>query len=176
MKYLIMCEGTNEETLMNLLLDSDKLKITRDDLIGRKPYNVRQLKNPVIKTELKHYNDRVTIYRIGDKQNDVLVIPKDLKRIVFKESIFKYCTKPEMEMLIIINENLVMEFNKSKEMPKDFAKRNIRYNGKRYEPTNVFLKDYYGGERVNNLIQNIIEYKRIKKHNKDELYLADLLK
>lgn len=44
MKYLVMCEGSNEETLINLLLDNDKLKITRDDLIGRRPYNVRQLK------------------------------------------------------------------------------------------------------------------------------------
>ena len=62
MKYLILCEGTNEETLINLLLDNNKLKVTRDDLIGRRPYNVRQLKNPVIKTELKHYNNSVIIY------------------------------------------------------------------------------------------------------------------
>ena len=70
------------------MLDNDKLKITRDDLIGRRPYKVRQLKNPVIKIELKHYNDYVVIYRIGDTQKDDLVIPKALKRIVLKDNIF----------------------------------------------------------------------------------------
>ena len=40
MKYLLMCEGKNEETLIDILLDKNKLKITRDDLIGRKPYNI----------------------------------------------------------------------------------------------------------------------------------------
>ena len=43
MRYLLMCEGKNEETLINLLLDNDLLKITRDDLIGMRPWNVRQL-------------------------------------------------------------------------------------------------------------------------------------
>lgn len=176
MKYLIMCEGTNEETLINLLLDNNKLKITRDDLIGRKPYNVRQLKNPVIKTELKHYNNKVIIYRVGDTQNDRLVIPNDLNKIVLRENIFKFCTKPEMEILLIINENLISEFNKSKESPKDFAKRNIIYNGIRYDQSNSFLETYYGGRRISKLVDNIKKYKHMKKHEKDELFLADLLK
>ena len=39
-----------------------------------------------------------------------------------------------------------------------------------------FLKEYYGNN-VKMLVKNIIEYKRIKKHsNKNELFLADLLK
>ena len=57
MKILVMCEGSNEETLVNLLLKNNKLKFTTDDLIGLKPYNIRQLKHPFIKTELKHYNE-----------------------------------------------------------------------------------------------------------------------
>lgn len=176
MKYLVMCEGSNEETLINLLLDNDKLKISRDDLIGRRPYNVRQLKNPVIKTELKHYNNSVIIYRVGDTQKDVLVIPKDLKNIVLRKNIFKFCTKPEMEILLIINENLISEFNKSKESPKEFAKRNIIYNGMRYDQSNSFLESYYCGKKINKLVDSIIKYKHMKKHDKEELYLADLLK
>ena len=43
-----MCEGKNEETIMELLLDNNKLNFTRNDLIGLKPFNVRQLKNPYI--------------------------------------------------------------------------------------------------------------------------------
>ncbi len=37
MKYLVMCEGTNEETIINILLKNDCLKFTIDDLIGLRP-------------------------------------------------------------------------------------------------------------------------------------------
>ena len=84
MRILLMCEGQNEEVLLNLLLDADKLCINRDDLIGRRPYPIRQLSNPTIKTELKHYNKPIKVFRVGDKQNDKLVIPRELK---------KYCKK-----------------------------------------------------------------------------------
>jgi len=43
MKYLVLCEGTNEKTIINLLLDANKLRIKRDDLVGLTPYNVRYL-------------------------------------------------------------------------------------------------------------------------------------
>lgn len=55
MRILLMCEGQNEEVLLNCLLNADALKLTRDDLIGRRPYPIRQLSHPTIKTELKHY-------------------------------------------------------------------------------------------------------------------------
>ena len=51
MRILLMCEGQNEEVLLNHLLNADALCFTRDDLIG-------------------------------DKQNEKLSIPKDLKDIV----------------------------------------------------------------------------------------------
>lgn len=176
MKYLLMCEGNNEETVMNLLLEHNKLEFSRDDLIGLKPYPIRNLENAVIKSELKHYNQPVIIYRIGDKQNDKLEIPSDLEHIVFKENIFKYCTKPELEILMIINENLVSEFSKSKNSgdAKGFAKDKIKYNGRRYDQSSKFIEKYYE-KNIDHLVANLIEYKRIKKHKKDELYLADLL-
>lgn len=176
MRYLIMCEGTNEEVLINLLLEKNKLKITYDDLIGRRIYHARQIKHPLIITELKHYNDLVTVIRIGDKQNEKLNIPNDLKRIISKERIYKYCTKPELEILLIISENMLHEYEKvKKEMsPKEYAKKNIKLNGKKYDQSNEFLIDYY--RNVNKLISSIKNYKKYKKHLKDEFYLADLLK
>lgn len=176
MKYFLMCEGKNEETLIELLLDNNKLRITRDDLIGRKSFNVRNIKNPFIKSELKRYNKEVIIYRIGDKQNDKLSIPNDLKYIIKENNIYKYCTKPEMEILLIINEGLISSFNKSKKTPKTFAKENIKFNKERYNQSSEFLREYYGGKRVDLLVKNLKEYKKFKNHAKDELYLADLLK
>ena len=117
MKYLMMCEGNNEKAIMNLLLDANKLKITRDDLIELTPFHVRQLSNPTIISMLKNYNKEVTILRIGDTQKDKLIIPKELKDIVSSNRIYKYCTLPEIEILLIINEGLYNEFLKSKDKP-----------------------------------------------------------
>ena len=140
---------------------------------------IRQLNNPIIKTELKHYNRPVKVYRIGDKQNDKLIIPKDLKNIITNNEIYKYCTKPELEILLILNEKYEKEYEKVKSSlsPKAFAKKYIKYNGRRYDQSSKFLEMYYGGENIKNLINNIKQYKIYKrKHSKEELYLADLLK
>jgi len=176
MRYLIMCEGTNEEKIVELLLDNNKLKINRNELIGLKPYNIRQLNNPTIINELTRYGERVIVYRIGDTQKDKLKIPIVLKDIVSNKDIYKFCTKPELEILLIINEELYQDFLKSKKKPKDYAKEKITYNKKKYDQSNEFLLEYYNGARINQLVNNIKKYKQLKKHNKDELYLADLLK
>lgn len=179
MRILLMCEGKNEEVLLNHLLNAGAFYFDRDDLIGRKPYSIRQLNNPTIKSELKHYGLPIKVYRIGDKQNDKLSIPADLKNIVSDKEIYKYCTKPELEMLLILNEGLEREYEKVKSIqsPKTFAKKNIMYNGIQYNQSSEFLEVYYGGNNVQNLIDNIKKYKTYKHHhNKDELYLADLLK
>ena len=178
MRILLMCEGQNEEVLLNCLLDTDSLCFTRDDLIGRRPYPIRQLTNPTIKAELKHYGLPVKVYRVGDKQNDKLNIPNELKNIITRNNIFKYCTKPELEMLLIISEGLEKDYEKVKSelSPKSFSKKNIKYNGRKYDQSSEFLKMYYSGNNIKRLINSIKKYKSYKKHNKDELYLADLLK
>ena len=176
MKYLMMCEGRNEKAIMNLLLDANKLKITRDDLIELTPFNVRQLSNPTIISMLKNYNKEVTILRVGDSQRDKLIIPNELKDIVSPNRIYKYCTLPEIEILLIINEGLYNEFLKSNDKPKEFAKKHIVYNKTKYNQLSEFFVDYYGGKRIHNLIDNLKKYKHLKKHNKNDLYLVDLLK
>ena len=179
MRILLICEGRNEEILLNYLLDYNAFCFTRDDLIGRRPYPIRQLSNPTIKSELKHYGMPVKVYRVGDKQNDKLTIPRDLKDIISSKEIYKYCTKPELEILLILNEGLEKEYEKVKsfQSPKMFAKENIKYNGKKYDQSSKFLEEYYGGVNVKKLIANIKKYKTYKRqHNKDELYLADILK
>lgn len=179
MRIFLMCEGQNEEVLLNILLEADALCFTRDDLIGQRVYPIRQLNNPTIKSELKHYGLPVRVYRVGDKQKDKLTIPKDLKNIVSSNEIYKFCTKPELEMLLILNEGLEKEYEKVKnsKSPKEFAKEHIKYNGRKYDQTSEFLKEYYGGVNVKKLISNIKKYKTYKKsHAKNELYLADILK
>lgn len=81
-------------------------------------------------------------------------------------------------MLLIISENMDSEFEKlkSKTTPKIFCKENVVYNRTSYNNRNSFYHDYYGN-RIDLLVDTLKQYKRLKgKHQKDELYLADLLK
>lgn len=44
MKYLMMCEGTNELKIMQILLDNQKLIISSDELLGLVPFHARQIR------------------------------------------------------------------------------------------------------------------------------------
>lgn len=113
MKLLIMCEGGNEKKIVDVLLRNNCLTFTEDDLLGLTPFHARQITNNAqVKTELNIYTGEVKILRIGDKQSDKLVVPKEYKdRIV---SVEKYCTKPELEILLIIAAGMMNEYEKVK--------------------------------------------------------------
>lgn len=178
MKRLIMCEGPNELEIMRILLAHDQLIFKEDDLLGLTPYHARQITgNAQVRTELNIYPGHdVLIMRIGDVQKEKLKIPEDYKEKII--GIEKYCTKPELEMLLIIAEDMVSEFEKTKSSlsPKNFAKNNIKYGRKRYDNSTQFYRDYFS-DRPEILVDSIRKYKRLKgSHKKDELYLADIIK
>ncbi len=177
MKLLIMCEGPNELKIINILLENHELKFSSDDLLGLVPYHARQIKSSAaVKIALDLYPGEVHVMRIGDTQNEILKIPQEYKgKIVLVE---KYCTKPELEMLLIISENLVNEYEKvkAKIKPKTFAKDKIRCGKRRYDNSTIFYDEYYGAD-CNKLVHAIKEYKHHNgSHKKDEHYLADLLR
>lgn len=49
MKILMMCEGSNELEIMEILLKNNCLKYSRDDLLGLRPYHARQIEKSSIK-------------------------------------------------------------------------------------------------------------------------------
>ena len=173
-KILVMCEGANEKKIVDLLLEHNKLRITKDDLLGLVTYHARQITSPVIAPFLTMYSGDIDIIRIGDKQSDSLQIPKNLRKRI--KTITKYCTKPELEILLIINEGLYEDYIRhySRIRPKQYAKNNIIYQKQKYDNSTRFYDNYYSN-RIDNLIANLEKYKRLKKHNTDELYLYDLL-
>ncbi len=179
MKYLIMCEGPNELAIINILLNYNLLIFTEDDLLGLSAYHARQIKKSVVvQNELNIYPDNdIAIIRVGDKQNDKLTIPPNYKDKI-SGGINKYCTLPELEILLIISEGLWEQYQKVKSRitPKEFAKGKISYNKQKYKNDTKFYLDYYG-ESPEKLVNAIKEYKqKHKSHKNDELYLADLLK
>ena len=105
--------------IANMLLDAGKLRFTRDDLLDLRPFQARQLISSQLQPALDAYHGELVIYRIGDSQLDNLKIPKEYNNIV---GIQKFCTLPELEMLLIIAEGLFDEYKKVKstQKPKNF--------------------------------------------------------
>lgn len=177
MKYLIMCEGPNELEVIKILLENNCFSFTEDDLLGLVPYHARQIKSSgQVQTALNMYPGKVAVLRIGDKLSDKLIIPKEYQDKIV--SIEKYCTKPELEMLLIISENMTDKFDKVKstKKPKIFAKENIKYGRRFYKNDTAFYRDYYG-DTPSLLVDAIKQYRGHNgSHQKDEHYLAELLK
>ena len=177
MKYLIMCEGPNELEVVKILLENDCFWFTQDDLLGLVPYHARQIKGSgQVQTALNMYPGKVTVFRIGDKLSDILQIPKEYQEKI--DAVEKYCTKPELEMLLIISENMVDKFEKvkSKKKAKTFAKENIKCGRKNYKNDTAFYREYYGNNSTL-LVETIKQYRHQNgSHKKDEHYLAELLK
>lgn len=178
MKRLIMCEGPNELEIMRILLEHDKLVFGEENLLGLTPFHAGQiLSSAQVRTELNMYPGKdVVVMRVGDVQNEVLRIPADYIEKI--QRVERYCTKPELEMLLIISEGLIADYEKLKSSvsPKAFAKMHIKCGRRRYDNSTRFYREYYGS-RPEVLVRAIKQYKKLKRaHKKDELYLADLLK
>ena len=177
MKYLIMCEGPNEKKIIEILLENNRLIIGMDDLLGCQVYHARQIKrSPVVKTQLGIYGKEVIIWRIGDKQTDNLMIPSEYKEQI--REVKKYCTLPELEILLILSEGKHKEYLKTKSQihPKQYAKENIIYKKMRYKGDTNFYQEYYGQD-VEKLVDAIKEYKKKNNaHNNDQHYLLEIIK
>ena len=80
-------------------------------------------------------------------------------------------TAPEIEMLIIVNEDKNREFKKSGKKPSDFCKEDLKM-------TNVmsyrFVKDYFSNSDI--LLGAIKKYHEILKIRKGEYTLLDIVK
>ena len=180
MKLLILCEGPNELAVVQMLLDADCFVFSRDDLLGLRPYHARQIdKSSAVKLELNIYSGSVKVLRIGDVMSDKLKIPAQYTgRIAAVE---KYCTTPELKMLLILADHLEAEFEyvsagQKRASPKVFCNAHVQYHRTRYNNGTQFYYDYFGSD-ISKLVSAIRAYRGLQgAHKKDEGYLADLLK
>lgn len=65
--------------------------------------------------------------------NDKLKINKEYKEFIKGQ--YKFCTKPELEILLIIVENKLNAFEKTKSKikPKEFCKKYVSFNNQKYD-------------------------------------------
>ncbi|MFW2579090.1 hypothetical protein [Aliarcobacter butzleri] len=163
-----ICEGSAEQAIMELLLDNDKLIFTREELLGEEIIRERSAEKFEIKYLRKGFSEKITVLRILDSRNENFKLSK---AYVNKVSVIDVITAPEIEMLIIFNENKYKEFKKSKVKPSEFCKIELKFSKvKNYD----FVKKYFFN--IDKLIESIYEYKKNSNIKKGECTLFNLLK
>lgn len=109
-KYVICsCEGAAEEAIMDLLIDNGLLCFCREDLISGVCTRIRtgeHLARQFLGTEMER---EIAILRILDREKEQIKLPKAYK-MRGDVSIFDIVTKPEIEILHIIDANLYDDF------------------------------------------------------------------
>ena len=114
-----ICEGSAEQVIMDILLSHDVLKFRKDELLDEKIIRTRSGAEFEKNYLRKHFKSKVTVYRVLDSRKEKFRLGKLYKD---KVDVINVITAPEIEMLIIHNENKYDEFKKSRKKPSDYSK------------------------------------------------------
>ncbi len=167
-KYILcLCEGAAELDIMNRLLDRNLLVFTRNDLIEETLHHRKKARDIEERFLGLSYKKEVVILRIIDSKNEQLKLGKAYKD---RFEIFDVRTKPEIEILIIIDMGDLEKFYKakSKQKPSEFCKD--RYKHKKMKQSG-FMTEYFDDDR---LVKALKTHK--KRCGKKVITIYDLLK
>ncbi|MDY6352454.1 MAG: hypothetical protein SPL57_05375 [Lachnospiraceae bacterium] len=160
-----ICEGSAEKAIMDILLDNDLLIFTREEMLEEEVIRCRDGKRFEEKYLRKGFLEKISVIRILDSRREDFKLSKAYEHKV------DVITAPEIEMLIIFNEDKYKEFKKSGKKPSDFCKEDLKMTSvKSYR----FVKDYFSDPDI--LLAAIKKYHEISKIRKGEYTLLDLLK
>ena len=115
-----ICEGAAEAAIIDVLLDNDLLIFQREEMLDEgvirgKTFETRYLR--------KGFNELISVIRILDSRRENFKLSKAYES---KVDVINVITAPEIEMLIIFNEDKYNEFKKSGKKPSIFCKENLR--------------------------------------------------
>ncbi len=163
-----ICEGSAENAIIDILLDNNLLIFSREEMLEEKVLRCREGKRFEERYLRKGLEGKVSIIRILDSRHEEFKISKAYKYMV---DVVNVITAPEIEMLIIFNENKYREFKKSGKKPSEFCKTRLKMTDvKSYS----FVKKYFADSEI--LVKAITKYHQMSKIQKDEYTLLDLLK
>ena len=163
-----ICEGSAENAIMDILLDNNLLIFTREEMLEEEVIRCRNGRRFEEKYLRKGFSERISVIRILDSRRENFKLSKAYEH---KVNVINVITAPEIEMLIIFNEDKYTEFKKSGKKPSDFCKADLKMtNVKSYR----FVKDYFSDSDV--LLAAIRKYHETSKIRKGEYTLLDLLK
>lgn len=168
-KYIAcICEGAAEQAIIELLLDANKLIFSYDDLLEGEVLRCRSGKNFEEQHLRKGFTEKITVVRILDSHREQFRLSR---AYAHKIQVINVVTAPEIEMLVIFNENKYDEYKRSGKKPSDFCKTDLKYSNVK---SSAFVKQYFAD--IDSLISALLEYKRVSNIQRDEYTLADLLK
>ena len=168
-KYVAcICEGGAEKAIIELLLDSNSLIFSYDDLLEGEILRCRKARDFETQYLRKYFNEKVTVLRILDSRRERFAWSK---AYAHKVDVINVVTAPEIEMLVILSENKYKEFKGSNLKPSEYCKSFLGYSNVKRP---VFIEAYF--KDLDKLITAIKRYKKVSKINHGEYALADLLK
>ena len=163
-----ICEGAAEAAIIDVLLDNDLLIFKREEMLDGSVIRCRDGKTFENRYLRKGFNELISVIRILDSRRENFKLSKAYES---KVDVINVITAPEIEMLIIFNEDKYNEFKKSGKKPSIFCKENLKMSGvKSYD----FVRGYFENSEI--LVQAIRKYNEISKIRKDEYTLLNLLR
>ena len=106
--------------------------------------------------------------RILDSRREIFRLSK---AYADKVKVINVITAPEIEMLVIHNENKYSDYKSTGMKPSEYCKTELKYPDVKSE---TFVREYFANVDV--LISAIREYKRVAKVQRNEITIADILK
>lgn len=162
-----ICEGSGEQAIIELLLDNNILEFSKQDLLEDKVIRVRSAAKFEEMYLRKQFDKKITIVRILDSRKENFKLSKLYKN---KVKVMNIITAPEIEMLIIHNENAYEHFKKTGSKPSEYCRKYLGYKDvKNYQ----FVRDYFSN--IDTLLGAIKTYRKKANVRKGEMTLFDLL-
>ena len=97
-----ICEGSAENAIMDILLDNNLLIFSREEMLEEEVIRCREGKRFEEKYLRKGFMDKISVIRILDSRRENFKISKAYEH---KVDVINVITAPEIEMLIIFNED-----------------------------------------------------------------------
>ena len=171
-----ICEGAAETAIIDILLDYGLLIFSREEMIEEEVIRCREGKKFEEKYLRKGFMDKISVIRILDSRRENFKLSK---AYAGKVDVINVITAPEIEMLIIFNENKYKEFKKTGKKPSSFCIAQEKHLDSDYlKMTEVksydFVKTYFSDPRI--LVTTIKKYHEMSKVQKGEYTLLDLLR
>lgn len=115
-----ICEGAAETAIIDVLLDHQRLIFPREEMLDESVIRCRDGKSFENRYLRKGFRDKISVIRVLDSRRENFKLGKAYES---KVDVVNIITAPEIEMLIVLNEDKYNEFKKSGKKPSLFARK-----------------------------------------------------
>lgn len=155
-----IAEGGAETAIIDILLDHHLLIFDREEMLDEQVLRCRSASMFESKYLRKGFSGKITVYRILDSRRENFRMSKAYEH---KVDVINVVTAPEIEMLIILNENRYVDFKKSGMKPSEYCMNALKLHCvKSYD----FVTQYFSDPSV--LIAAMKRYTEVSRIAKGE--------